>query len=127
MSSALDNPYARNIDFGCLKGLIGNILPSDLDMIVERNKNFLAGEWKYSDLQGTGVYETTSIGQRIMLQNLALTPNFTVLRVFYKRDADDKLVIGVIERVKHGKFIRIGRGQEHFKRYYTHWWRIANG
>lgn len=66
---------------GYSKAFRGRITPSDIDMIVERRGFFLAAEMKewYPGLSDDPFYLPT--GQKIMLDQLAAQPNWTVLYV----------------------------------------------
>lgn len=61
------NPKAQHVDFGFLKGIISsnpNFMPSNIDMVLERQGNFLFGEWKREG-------EEMSYGQKKLLKELA--------------------------------------------------------
>ena len=77
------NPDAKHLNFADLQGVIASNpkwLPSNIDMLAERNGKFLLCEWKRENEQFGG-------GQKILLKALAKTPNFTVLIV--QGDTDD--------------------------------------
>ena len=81
--NAMRNPEARHLDFGDLVGAIPQnpkALPSNLDMIMERNGRFLVGEWKRAG-------EALPEGQRILLQALARHQAFKVFIVQGNTDA----------------------------------------
>ena len=120
-SNGMNNPNARNIDFGFLKGLVGQApttIPSDIDMVFERKGSFLFGEWKYF---GEGINQ----GQEIMLRKLADKPGVNVLKVNYRRGEDGLPIVLEFFRIKHNRFIRIGKGKEQFSKYVTKWWALA--
>jgi hypothetical protein len=121
-SRGMRNANARNIDFGFLKGAVGfapTTIPSDIDMVFEHNGHFLFGEWKAF---GEGI----SVGQEIMLRKLATKPNCSVLKVEYHHGEDGLPIIKNFYRIKHNRFIRIGRGQEQFSKYVTKWWGLTH-
>lgn len=67
MIPAMRNPKAGHIDFGFLRGIIGdnpNFMPSNIDMVLERKGNFLFGEWKREE-------EEMKYGQKLLLKELA--------------------------------------------------------
>lgn len=109
------NPNAVHIDFKDLNGLMGKIVPSNIDMVMERNGYFLVGEWKREN-------EQISIGQNILLKQLAkMTDRFTVLII--QGDTDD----GVMKVSKFwlmgadGVQVPIGTSTEIFKEFLVHW------
>ena len=76
------NAYATHTDYAEFKGVIPNnpnLVPSNVDGILERNGKFLILEWKR---QG----EKVSVGQKIMLQTLAAKPDFMVLIIYGNTD-----------------------------------------
>jgi hypothetical protein len=74
------NPNAPHIDFTDLNGVYKNYVPSNIDMMYERNGYFLVGEWKRPN-------ESISIGQSILLKQLAKQPRFIVLIIQGNTDA----------------------------------------
>lgn len=78
------NPNAPHIDFTELNGVYKNYVPSNIDMMYERNGYFLVGEWKRPN-------ESISIGQSILLKQLARQPRFLVIII--QGNTDDKMHI----------------------------------
>jgi len=116
------NPYATHVDFRDLKGLIENnprAVPCNIDMVFERKGYFLVGEWKNST-------ENISVGQRIMLQNLAKIPEFTVLIII--GSTNEETVINNIFKVKRdGHCVKVGNGLDDLKKLVSLWYDFANG
>jgi hypothetical protein len=116
----LRNPDAKLIDFSDLVGLIESnpkFLPSDLDMIYERNGKFLVVEWKKPDEA-----LTINSGQEILLKALASNPAFTVLKVIgYTENA--KMYVQKIDRLKRdGIWQYLGDGLPKFKEIIQKWY-----
>jgi len=86
--------YATHIDFTQFTSL-GNRLPSNLDMVLERKGYFLVGEWKREN-------EKLSEGQKILLRNLARMKNFTVLIINGHSDQDLMVVNYFVVLDKNG-------------------------
>ena len=115
------NPYATHVDFRDLKGLIKDnpkAVPCNIDMVFERRGYFLIGEWKNNT-------ENISMGQRIMLQNLAKTQKFTVLIII--GSTNEETTIGNIYKVtKYGNCKKVGHGLEDLKNLVSLWYEFAN-
>ena len=78
--SLMRNPNAPHIDFTDLYGVYKNYVPSNIDMMYERKGYFLVGEWKRPN-------ESISVGQSILLQQLARQPRFLVIIIQGNTDA----------------------------------------
>ena len=115
--TAMRNPDAKHTDFTDLIGVIPSnlkLLPSNLDMVIERFGNFLVGEWKRPN-------EKISMGQEILLKRLATKEDFTVLLI--EGDTDDGMVVNKIEAInKDGTFNQIGTSTETLKKFIRFWY-----
>ena len=110
--------YAPHVDFGELSGLLGRILPSNVDMVLERKGHFLFGEWKRDG-------EKISKGQEILLKALSGLPKTTVLVI--NGDSDDGMRVERFWKVlSNGQCIECGKGLIAFKDYITEWYLIAD-
>jgi hypothetical protein len=110
--------YAPHVDFGELSGLLGKVLPSNLDMVLERKDSFLFGEWKRDG-------ENISKGQEILLKALSRLPNATVLVI--NGDTDNGMRIGRFWRITpDGGYVESGKGLIAFKDYITEWYLVAD-
>jgi hypothetical protein len=110
--------YAPHVDFGELSGLLGRILPSNLDMVLERKGHFLFGEWKRDG-------EKISKGQEILLKALSGLPKTTVLVI--NGDSDDGMRVERFWKVlSNGQCIECGKGLIAFKDYITEWYLVAD-
>lgn len=118
----LRNTMVQLVDYRELEGIISsnkNFACSDIDMIYERNGQFLVVEWKKPNEDFGG-------GQKIMLKALAKTPNFTVLTVCgYSEDTKltiyDFKQITTLETLKH-----LGQGKQAFIEYIQNWYAKAD-
>ena len=112
------NKEAPHIDFEELVGLLGKVVPSNLDMVLERKGHFLFAEWKRDN-------EKVSKGQEILLKALSRVPNATVLIV--NGDTDDGMRVDTFWRVlPNGNCIESGRGLIEFKDYIIEWYLVAD-
>ena len=112
------NKEAPHIDFEELNGLLGKVVPSNLDMVLERKGHFLFAEWKRDN-------EKVSKGQEILLKALSRVPNATVLIV--NGDSDDGMRVDRFWRVlPNGNCIESGRGLIEFKDYIIDWYLVAD-
>jgi len=110
--------YAPHVDFGELSGLLGKVLPSNLDMVLERKGHFLFGEWKRDG-------EKISKGQEILLKSLSGLPRATVLVI--NGDSDDGMRVERFWKVlSNGQCIECGKGLIAFKDYITEWYLVAD-
>lgn len=110
-----------HIDYGDFAGLIKtnpNFVPSNIDGIAERNGRFLVFEWKRPN-------ESISMGQKMLLQALAASPEFTVIII--NGDTDDKTTVNSFWLINEdGKPIKRGTGLESLKTFYQKWYKWAN-
>ena len=106
--------YAPHIDFEELNGLLGKVVPSNLDMVLERKGKFLVAEWKRDN-------EKISIGQEILLKNLAKKDDFYVLII--NGDTDNGMRVGKFWRMDwYGMLNEEGQGLEKLKDYLVDWY-----
>jgi hypothetical protein len=121
MTSAMRNPDAKHKDFGALIGLIPTnprMLPSDIDMVYERNGCFLFGEWKRAS-------ESLSIGQKILLTKLAAQPRTIVLLVI--GDTDEGMNVQELHQIcSDGDIVLLGNGFDALKEVIIEWYGYAN-
>jgi hypothetical protein len=122
MTSAMRNPNAKHKDFGGLIGLIPTnprFLPSDVDMVYERNKCFLFGEWKRNG-------ESLGGGQRILLRNLAKQPRTVVLIIV--GDTDNGMNVEQVFYINPNEYepVLLGEGIDILKWVIIEWYNSAN-
>lgn len=114
--TAMRNPDAKHIDFSDLQGIIPSnprFLPSNLDMVYERNGHFLVGEWKRRG-------EKISGGQRLLLHRLASLPQFKILLIV--GDTDNGMVVHDVYKLTADDVIRIGEGKEFLAQLINVWY-----
>ena len=119
--TAMRNPDAKHIDFKALEGLIPDnpkFLPSNIDMICERNGCFLIGEWKRPT-------EEISNGQRGLLKMLARQPRTVVLIIV--GDTDNGINVEEVWWMPpQGERLLLGSGFEVLVDIYLEWYNGAN-
>lgn len=109
------NPNAVHIDFKDLNGLMGKIVPSNIDMVMERKGFFLIGEWKREG-------EQISAGQSILLKQFAkLDQRFTVLVIQGDTDDGEMKVDKFWRMDEDGVLVLLGTGVESFKHFLVYW------
>lgn len=114
------NRQAPHIDFTALKGAIGSnnkLLPSNIDMALERRGNFLFGEWKRPG-------ELISEGQKILLKALAKAPNTYVLII--EGDTDNEMTVENFYYVDGNVQKKLGHGLEELKEVLNSWYEYAD-
>ena len=115
--TAMRNPDAKHTDFTDLIGIIPSnpkLLPSNLDMVIERFGQFLVGEWKRPN-------EKISLGQEILLKRLATKEDFVVLLI--EGDTDDGMVVNCVEAyTKEGSTVHIGDDVKALKGFIKFWY-----
>jgi hypothetical protein len=118
--TAMRNPDAKHTDFTDLIGVIPSnpkLLPSNLDMVIERFGHFLIGEWKRPS-------EKLSLGQEILLKRLATKEDIVVLLI--EGDTDDGMVVNKIEAInKDGTLAHIGNDVTALKGFIKFWYEHA--
>lgn len=113
------NREALHIDFTELMGLLGKVVPSNLDMVYERKGSFLVGEWKRDG-------ESISKGQEILLKALAKLPSHTVL-IINGYTEDGNMSVNRFWRVMpDGGCVLSGAGLTALKDYITEWYMVAD-
>ena len=119
--NTMRNPDAKHIDFNAFEGLLWNpkALPSNLDMIIERNGFFLIGEWKQQ-------YEDLSRGQEILLKALAKEKNKVLLLINGSTDGGITIVQDFYRICSDGMFRPRGKGLNELVDFYRRWGRWAN-
>ena len=110
------NPSAVHIDFKDLNNIegMGKIVPSNIDMMVERNGWFLVGEWKREG-------EAISMGQKILLRQLATQPKFLVIIIQGHTDGSVMVVDEWWRMQGNGDLKPLGKTVEKFKEFLLHW------
>lgn len=116
MIPAMRNPKAGHIDFGFLRRVISsnpNFMPSNIDMVLERNGSFLFGEWKRED-------EEMKQGQKRLLKELAWT-NRVILITGY---VDTQPHISLIQEVlpTTGNLKVVGKSVADLMKYIRDWY-----
>jgi hypothetical protein len=107
------NPLAVHIDFKDINCIMGKRVPSNIDMIMERHGHFLIGEWKRDN-------EKISLGQQILLKQLARVNKFTVIII--NGNTDDGMVIKNFWQLNRDEtFTLLGQSKEEFKNYLVQW------
>jgi hypothetical protein len=122
MAKIMRNMFATHTDYAEFKGLIPTnpqLVPSNVDGILERNGQFLILEWKRPK-------EKISEGQRIMLQALAAKPSFMVVIVYGNTD-NETVVDSYWLLTPEGKPVKSGIGFNSFKEFYRQWYELADG
>lgn len=111
------NPDAKHLDFSELQGIIQDNkkwLPSNIDMMMERNGKFLICEWKRP-------METFGGGQKRLLQALANQESFTVLIV--QGDTDNGMNVTGFWELMPFKMLRPrGKSLAEFKLFIRDWY-----
>lgn len=118
---AMRSASAAHVDFGDFAGMIDSnpkLLPSDIDMIIERRGKFFVGEWKRPG-------ETMNQGQAILLQTLAKQPQFTVCVIIGNTD-NETIINEVFNINKAGEYKKIGASLDDLKVFINQWYDWAN-
>ena len=116
------NMFATHTDYGDFKGLIPtnpNLVPSNVDGILERNGQFLILEWKRPG-------EKVSEGQKRLLQALAAKPSFMVVIIYGNTD-NGTVIDSFWQLTPEGKPFKAGVGFGSFKEWYISWYMFADG
>lgn len=121
VSAVMRNPKALHIDFTPFVGMIESnpkFLPSNLDMVLERNGNFIVAEWKRHG-------EKISLGQQRVLQALANVPGFIVLII--TGDTDDGLRVSQVHQVKaNGDLCAVCDSPDALMEKLRHWYDVSS-
>jgi len=118
---AMRSAGAAHVDFGDFAGMVESnpkLLPSDLDMIIERKGKFFVGEWKR---QG----ENISQGQEILLKTLAKQSQFTVCVIIGNTDTET-VINSVLCISKSGEYRKIGASLDDLKVFINQWYEWAD-
>jgi len=118
---AMRSAAAAHVDFGDFAGMVESnpkLLPSDLDMIIERKGKFFVGEWKR---QG----ENISQGQEILLKTLAKQSQFTVCVIIGNTDTET-VIHSILCINKSGEYRKIGASLDDLKVFINQWYEWAN-
>lgn len=108
------NTAAPHVNFAELNGLLGKVVPSNIDMVLEHRDRFLIGEWKRSG-------ETVSIGQEILLKAFAKMQNFTVIIV--QGNTDKEMIVEKFWKLNRvGTPTIAGRSLENLKDFIVDWY-----
>ena len=121
MSNAMRNSYASHTDFGFLRSVIldnPKAMPSNIDMVFERNGKFLVGEWKREG-------EEISLGQKILLKALADENNFTIIVINGYSD-NTGTEVNNFYKVTQNKLIMLGNGVKGLKDFINAWYQSSN-
>jgi hypothetical protein len=113
------NPYAAHIDFTELTGLLGKVVPSNLDMVYERKGSFLVAEWKRDG-------EKVSKGQEILLKALSRIPSHTVLIINGYTEDREMFVNNFFRVFPDSPCVLAGSGLIGLKDYITDWYLTAD-
>ena len=115
--TSMRNPDAKHVDFKALEGMFPDnpkFLPSNLDMVYERNGQFLVAEWKRPT-------ENISGGQRLLLHSLARQPRFKVLLII--GDTDDGMDVDMVYEITPDDVLFLNRGVDGLKEVINEWYR----
>lgn len=111
------NPDAKHINFEYLQGFIEDspkVIPSNIDMVLERFGHFIFGEWKREN-------EQMGEGQKILLRNLAKLPNTTVLII--TGHTDNGMHVSSIQKLTTESTLKtVGNSAKDLKRFMTEWY-----
>jgi hypothetical protein len=108
------NTLAPHINFEELNGLLGKVIPSNIDMVLEHRNSFLIGEWKRES-------EKVSVGQQILLKAFAKIPNFTVIIV--QGNTDKAMIVNKFWKINHiGKPVLVGNSLNNLKDFIVDWY-----
>jgi len=120
--TAMRNSNAKHIDFGFMQGIFPNPreLPVNIDMIMEKNNKFIVGEWKKPN-------EQISIGQSIMLKNLAQRKDVIVLIIEGNSDNEECYVNKVEQLHPNGSKELLGEGKQFLLDLMQGWHEYARG
>jgi hypothetical protein len=114
------NPDAKHINFEYLQGFIEDspkVIPSNIDMVLERFGHFIFGEWKREN-------EQMGEGQKILLRNLAKLPNTTVLII--TGHTDNGMHVSSIQKLTTESTLKtVGNSAKDLKKFMTEWYAEA--
>jgi hypothetical protein len=114
------NPDAKHINFEFLQGFIEDspkVIPSNIDMVLERYGHFIFGEWKREN-------EQMGEGQKILLRNLAKLPNITVLII--TGHTDNGMNVSNIQKLTTDSRLKVvGKSAKDLKKFMSEWYANA--
>lgn len=119
MIPGMRNPNALHIDFGFLRGIIGdnpNFMPSNIDMVLERKGSFLFGEWKREG-------EEMKYGQKLLLKQLALCHKVIIITGYVDTKPNISLVQEIVPTT--GNLITVGKSVSDLIGYIKNWYKDA--
>lgn len=105
---AMRNSNAPHVDYGFMHGWVESnkkAIPSNIDGVMERNGYFLFMEWKKDG-------EKMSLGQSILLHQLAKLPRVFVVCVHGYSDHTGRMISGVSAIRADGKEEHLGEGEQ---------------
>jgi len=115
LSQGMRNRFASHINFAFLRGFIQanpNVMPSNIDMVLERKGKFLFGEWKRPG-------ENMNLGQEILLQKLAKIHTVLIIT----GDTDNGVNVTNIQQMcPFGKLVNKGGTAEDLKKVLNDWY-----
>jgi hypothetical protein len=122
--NAMQNPQAPHLDFGFMSGWIAEspkAMPSNLDMVMERNGNLLIAEWKR-------VGEKVSMGQQILLTNMAACANVCSFVINGHTDGGVPVVGSIFQIHPDAPHCRlVATGIDGLKSIMCRWHKMASG
>ena len=104
---AMRNSNAQHVDYGFMLGWVESnkkAIPSNIDGVMERNGYFLFMEWKKEG-------ESMSLGQSILLHQLAKLPRVFVICVHGYSDNTGRMISGVSVIRPDGTEEMVGSGE----------------
>jgi hypothetical protein len=113
------NPNALHLDFSGLKEVIPDNpkwLPSNIDMLAERNGKFLLAEWKRENEEFGG-------GQKILLKALSKQPDFTVIIV--QGNTDSGMIVDKFWKLQFDQLRHRGASLAELRLFILNWYRDA--
>ena len=119
MIPAMRNAQATHVDFGFLRGVIGNnpnFMPSNIDMVLERKGSFLFGEWKRED-------EEIKQGQKILLKELAWVHRVLLITGYVDTAPHISLIQEVLPAT--GNLKVVGKSVADLMKYIQDWYKDA--
>lgn len=118
---AMRNQNAKHVDFGFMLGWVESnkkAIPSNLDGVMERNGYFLFMEWKREG-------ESSSLGQSILLHQLAKLERVFVIIVHGYSDETGREVSGVSAIRSDGTIDFVGCGEETLREVVSKFYKFA--
>ena len=104
---AMRNSNAQHVDYGFMLGWVQSnkkAIPSNIDGVMERNGHFLFMEWKREG-------EKTSLGQSILLHQLAKLPRVFVICIHGYSDSTGRMISSITAIRPNGTEEELGSGE----------------